>query len=102
MKLKKYLKNELNVIRITEDFKHETKFSIQLKSDNQTINNFVKNLHIHEKFKHIDVSYHHIRNLTKKNIIQLNYIFNHQMMIDDMTKFLLKKRFKTFVKQLKM
>ena len=102
MKLKKYLKSSVNVINIAENQRHETKFSIQLKSDNQTTNNLMKNAHVHERFKHIDVVYHHIRDLTKKNIVQLNYIFNAEMIANDMTKLLLKKRFKIFVKQLKM
>ena len=102
MKLKKYLKNSLNVVNITENLKHEAEFSIQLKDDNQIVNNFVKNLHIIERFKHIDIAYHHIKNLIKKNVIQLNYIFNNQMMTNEMTKSLSKKRFKIFVRQLSM
>ena len=34
MKLKKYLKNNVNVINIAKNQKHKTKFSIQLKNDN--------------------------------------------------------------------
>ena len=102
MKLRKYLRNSLNVVNITKDLKHETKSSIQLKNDNQTVNNLVKNLHIIERFKHIDIAYHHIRNLIKKNVIQLNYIFSSQMMTNEMTKSLSKKRFKVFVRQLNM
>ena len=102
MKLRKYLKNNLNVVNITKNLKHKAKFSTQLKNDNQIVNNFVKNLHIIERFKHIDIAYHHIKNLTKKNVIQLNYIFNNQIMTNEMTKFLSKKRFKIFVKQLNM
>ena len=102
MKLKKYLKNNVNVINIAKNQKHETKFLIQLKNDNQTSNSLIKNAHVHERFKHINVVYHHIKNLTKKNIVQLNYIFNVEMIANDMTKLLFKKRFKIFVKQLKM
>ena len=87
---------------IAENVKHETVFSVQLKENNQTANSLVKNLHIHERFKHIDVAYHHVRDLTKNNLIQLNYILNNEMMTDEMTKSLSKKRFKTFVAQLSM
>ena len=87
---------------IAENVKHETVFSIQLKKDNQAANSLVKNLHIHERFKHIDVAYHHVRDLTKNNLIQLNYIFSNEMMTNEMTKPLSKKRFKTFVAQLEM
>ena len=102
MKLRKYLRNNLNVVNITKNFKHETNSLTQLKDDNQIVNNLVKNLHIIERFKHIDIAYHHIKNLIKKNVIQLNYIFNNQMMTNEMTKSLSKKRFKIFVRQLNM
>ena len=102
MKLKRYLRNNLNVVNITKNLKHETKSSTQLKNDNQVVNNLVKNLHIIERFKHIDIAYHHIRNLIKKNVIQLNYILSSQMMTNEMTKSLSKKRFKIFVRQLNM
>ena len=73
-----------------------------MKNDNQIANNFVYNHHIHERLKHIDVAYHHVKNLIKKNFIQLNYIFNFEIIANDMTKLLSKKKFNTFVKQLKM
>ena len=98
----RYLKSDFNVMSIAKNVKHETIFSIQLKEDNQAANNLVKNLHIHERFKHIDVAYHHVRNLTKNNLIQLNYIFSNEMMTNEMTKSLSKKKFKTFVVQLSM
>ena len=109
MKLNKYLESEINVITIAKDVKHENEFSnrknetfVQLKDDNQVANSLVHNHHIHERSKHIDVAYHHVRNLIKKNFIQLNYIFSFEMIADDMTKLLSKKKFNTFVKQLKM
>ena len=109
MKLSKYFESEINVMTITKNVKHENEFSnrksetfAQLKSDNQAANNLVHNHHIHKRSKHIDVAYHHVKNLIKKNLIQLNYIFNFEMITDDMTKLLSKKKFNIFVKQLKM
>ena len=90
----RYLKSDLNVMSITKNVKHETIFSIQLKKNNQIANSLVKNLHIHERFKHIDVAYHHVKNLTKNNLIQLNYILNNEMMTNEMTKSLSKKNLK--------
>ena len=94
---------------IAEDVKHKNESSdrksealVQLKNDNQAANNLVHNHHIHERSKHIDVAYHHVRNLIRKNLIQLSYISNFEMIADGMTKFLSKKRFSAFVKQLKM
>ena len=76
IKLNKYFKNEINVMTIAKNVKHENEFSnrkseafIQLKNDNQVANNLVHNHHIHERSKHINVAYHHVRNLVKKNFI---------------------------------
>ena len=109
MKLSKYFESEINVMTIAENVKHENEFSnrknetfVQLKDDNQAANNLVHNHHIHERSKHIDVAYHHVKNLIKRNLIQLNYIFSFEMITDDMTKLLSKKKFNAFVKQLKM
>ena len=74
---------------------------MQLLSDNQVINLLIKNVHIHERLKHIDVVYHHIKNLYNKNLIKLNYVLNANMIVDDLTKSLLKNKFKKFVTQLK-
>ena len=109
MKLSKYFESEINVMTIAKNVKHENEFSnrkneafVQLKNDNQAANNFVHNYHIHKRSKHIDVAYHHVKNLIKKNFIQLSYIFNFEMITNDMTKLLSKKKFNVFVKQLKM
>ena len=60
MKLNKYFENEINVITIAKNVKHENKFSnrkneafVQLKNDNQVANNLVYNYYIHERLKHI-------------------------------------------------
>ena len=109
MKLSKYLESEINAMTIAKNVKHESEFSnrkseapVQLKDDNQAANSLVHNHHIHERSKHIDVAYHHVRNLVKKNFIQLNYIFSSEMIANDMTKLLSKERFSAFVKQLRM
>ena len=109
MKLNKYFKNEINVITIAKNVKRKNKFSnrkneifVQLKNDNQITNNFVHNYYIYKRLKHINVAYHHVKNLIKKNFIQLNYIFNFEIITNDITKFLSKKKFNIFVKQLKM
>ena len=109
MRLSKYLESEINAMTIAENVKHENEFSnrknetlVQLKSDNQAANSLVHNHHIHERSKHIDVAYHHVRDLVKRNLIQLSYIFSFEMIADDMTKLLSKKKFNTFVRQLEM
>ena len=74
---------------------------IQFLNDNQVINFLIKNVHIHERLKHIDVAYHHVKNLYNKNLIKLNYVLNANMIVDNLTKLLLKNKFKKFVTQLK-
>ena len=102
MGFEKYLGIELNQVFITEKVKHEAHSSIQLLDDNQATNLLVKDAHIHERSKHIDVAYHHIKDLHKRNLIQLNYVSSEDMMIDDLTKPLLRKKFKTFIGHLRL
>ena len=109
MKLSKYLESEINVMTIAKNVKHESEFSnrkneifVQLKNDNQAANSLVHNYHIHERLKHIDVAYHHVKNLVRRNFIQLSYIFSFEMITNDITKLLSKKKFSAFVKQLRM
>ena len=70
-------------------------------NDNQAINFLIKNVYIYERLKHIDVVYHHIKDLYNKNLIKLNYVLNANMIADDLTKLLSKNKFKEFVTQLK-
>ena len=98
----KYLEIELNQMTITQNDKHEICLSMQFLKNNQIANLLIKNAHIHEKSKHIDVIYHNIKNLHQKNLIQLNYVSNANMIVDDLTKSLSRNKFKRFVKQLKL
>ena len=61
----------------------------------------IKNAHIHERLKYIDVAYHQVRNIYNKNLIKLNYVSSANMIADDLTKSLSKNKFKKFVTQLK-
>ena len=87
---------------ITQNDKHEVCSSVQFLKNNQIANLLIKNAHIHERSKHIDVIYHNIRDLHQKNLIQLNYVSSANMIVDDLTKSLSKDKFKEFVKQLKL
>ena len=98
MKYNKYFENEKNEINVMKNIKHST-ISIQLKKNNKITNHLMKNVHMHKRFKHIDVIYHHVQNLIKKNFIRLNYTFSVEIMIDKLTKLLIKNRFKCFVSQ---
>ena len=69
LNLIKYFEIELNQMTITQNDKHEICSSMQFLKNNQIANLLIKNAHIHEKSKHIDVIYHNIRNLHQKNLI---------------------------------
>ena len=94
----KYFEIELNQMTITQNDKHEIYSSMQLLKDNQIVNLLIKNAHIHEKLNHIDVIYHNIKDLHQKNLIQLNYVSNANMIIDNLIKLLSRNKFKKFVK----
>ena len=102
MSFEKYLEIEFNQMFIIEKIKHKAHSSMQLLEDNQAINLLVKDAHIHERSKHIDVVYHHIKNLYKRNLIQLNYVSSENMIIDDLIKSLLREKFKTFIEHLEL
>ena len=70
-------------------------------NDNQAINFLLKNTHIYKKSKHIDVVYHHVRNLYNKNLIKLNYVLSADMIADNLIKSLSKNKFKKSVTQLR-
>lgn len=57
-----------------------------LNSDNQSAQHLVKNPIYHARSKHIDIKYHHIRELYKNNEITLNYVNTNEMMSDILTK----------------
>ena len=99
LKYSKYLESDEDKLEIFEDENHRS-IALQLRRDNQAANYLVRDAHIHEQFKHIDVAYHHVRDLVKRNLIQLNYTLSVNMMIDGLTKSLTRDRFKSFVWQL--
>ena len=56
----------------------------------------------HERSKHIDVAYHHIQNLHKKNKISVNFVSSQDMIADELIKSLSRQNFKRFIEQLKL
>ena len=98
----KYFDIELNQMIITENIKHEIQSSMRFLKNNQAINFLMKNVFIHQRSKHIDIVYHHIKNLYQRNLIKLNYVSSENMIINDLTKSLSNDKFKKFVTQLKL
>ena len=64
--------------------------------DNQGALALVKNPHLHARSKHIDVSYHFIRDLAEKRMLQITYVPTTEMIADGMTKPLARMAFERF------
>ena len=65
-------------------------------ADNQAAIKMGSNLVNHPRAKHIDTSYHYVRNKVEEEAIRLKYIFIDQMMIDGLTKPLKSGKFLRF------
>lgn len=57
-----------------------------MNEDNQSAIKLVKNGESRNKTKHVDVKYHSVTNLVKKNIIEIQYCPTNEMIADMMTK----------------
>ncbi len=102
MNLTKYLGISHSRVDILEKVTHQSVSPTQLKEDNQASLMLVKNAHIHERSKHIDVAYHHIRDLHKKNQISVNFVSSQDMVADGLIKPLPRQNFKRFIEQLRL
>ncbi len=67
MKMNKYLEDNKHRVNIKKNSVHEISSLIQLMGNNQAALTLVKDAYIHERFKHINVIYHHVRDLHTKN-----------------------------------
>ncbi len=102
MNLTKYLSISHNHVDILKKITHQSVLLMQLKKDNQATLMLIKNAHIYEWLKHIDVAYHHIQNLHKKNQISVNFISSQDMIADELIKSLSRQNFKRFIEQLRL
>ena len=75
---------------------------VQMKGDNQGAIALVENPHLHERSKHIDICYHHVRDLAEKRRIEITYIPTDEMVADGLTKPLAKAKFEEFIYMLGM
>ena len=71
-------------------------YAVQIKGDNQGALALVKNPHLHERSKHIDIQYHYIRDLEARKRIEISYIPTTDMIADGMTKPLGRVAFQRF------
>ena len=74
---------DLGVPHYINDNKERT---VQMYGDNQGALALVKNPHLYERSKHIDISHHFIRDLAEKRRLEITYIPTQDMTADGMTK----------------
>ncbi|KAF7564387.1 uncharacterized protein PtrM4_152160, partial [Pyrenophora tritici-repentis] len=79
---------------------NENGITVQMYGDNQGAIALVKNPHLHERSKHIDICYHFIRDLAEQKKLQISYIPTDEMVADGMTKPLQRVAFERFKKML--
>jgi hypothetical protein len=73
-----------------------------MRGDNQGAIALAKNPHLHERSRHIDISYHYIRDLVQKGRVKIDYIPTAEMIADGFTKPLERTAFDKFKDQLGM
>jgi hypothetical protein len=76
--------------------------AIIIYEDNQDVIALIKNFQFHARTKHIDIEIHFIKEKIIKDFIDLIYVFIDQMIINDLTKSLIKNKFIQFRVALKM
>lgn len=81
-----YLKRLLNYI----GFEKYVQSPTQIYCDNQSAIELSKNAVLHKRSKHIDISFHFIRELVEKKEPKVTYLRTDQMLADILTKPLLK------------
>lgn len=74
--------------------------TVQMFGDNQGALALVKNPHLHERSKHIDICYHMIRDLAENKKLEVTYVPTANMVADRMTKPLARITHRRFREQL--
>ena len=78
---------------------HQT---VEARGDNQGAIALTKNPHLTERSKHIDISYHYVRDLYENKRIDVKYVPTDQMVADGLSKPLPKQLFNNFMRQIGM
>ncbi len=77
-------------------------YCVDIIGDNQGALALVKNPHLHERSKHIDICYHYIRDLHATGKVQVSYIPTSEMKADGLTKPLSRPKFQEFTRMIGM
>jgi len=93
------------IAHVLRDMKHpecigDNPRTVDVRGNNQGALAMVKNPHLHERSKHIDICYHYIRDLEEMRRIAVSYIPTEEMIADGLTKPLAKIVFQKFRRQL--
>jgi hypothetical protein len=70
--------------------------TMMIYKNNQNVIVLIKNSQFHARIKHIDIQIHFIKEKVIEEFIDLIYVFIDQMIIDDLTKSLIKDKFVQF------
>jgi hypothetical protein len=70
--------------------------AIMIYENNQKIITLIKNFQFHAQIKHIDIQTHFVRKKVTDEFINLIYVFIDQMIVDDLTKSLIRDKFVQF------
>jgi hypothetical protein len=76
--------------------------TVWMRADNQGAIALAKNPHLHERSRHIDISYHYVRDLVQKGRVKIDYIPTADMITNGFIKPLERIAFKKFKDQLGM
>jgi hypothetical protein len=82
------------MIQLTYDVEYSQ--TMMIYEDNQSVIALIKNSQFHARIKHIDIQTHFIRKKMIEKFIDLIYVFIDQMIVDDLTKSLIKNKFVQF------
>ena len=64
----------------------DSQIKVDIRADNQGAIALTKNPHLHNRSRHIDIYYHHIRDLQEREKISIIYILTDEMITDGFTK----------------
>jgi hypothetical protein len=79
------------MIQLTCDVEYSQ--TMMIYEDNQNVIVLIKNSQFHARIKHIDIQIHFIKEKMIEEFIDLIYVFIDQMIVDDLTKSLIKDKF---------
>ena len=66
----------------------DSQIRVDIRADNQGAIALTKNPHLHDRSRHIDICYYHIRDLQEREKISVIYILIDEMIVDGFTKLL--------------